>query len=270
MFATSERSFGRSLLFLKDQIKDLKTSDRDLGRDAGSLAQEINALDDALSVKRSQRLGAVTSSPQAQVFGKLAALTKEFVDVELRLAKVQQYEVEQKKFDRLLDRREQAAAAVAQFRPARGKSASPIDDARQMLGDAMERWLVTWEQRTPSLPLSMRTLSCMSMVPSSPQPRTKAVAPGPASCWLFTPPCWKSRSPAEEIILAGCFSTPPSNTSSAKRTSMPTPTISPFWPQSTLSVSRWCSRLRTSRPRFRLVMKSGFRVLQRLTTNRDS
>jgi hypothetical protein len=59
------------------------------------------------------------------------------------LAKVQQYDTEQKKFDRLLDRREQAAAAVAQFRPGRGRSASPIDDARQMLGDAMQRWLVT-------------------------------------------------------------------------------------------------------------------------------
>lgn len=143
MFATSERSFGRSLLFLKDQIKDLKTSDRDLGRDAESLEQQITAFDDALSVKRRQRQEAVTSSPQAEVIGKLAALTKEIVDVELRLAKVQQYEAEKKKFDRLLDRREQAAAAVAQFRPGRGKSASPIDDARQMLGDAMQRWLVT-------------------------------------------------------------------------------------------------------------------------------
>src|SRR6185369_7908389 len=32
MFATSERSFGRSLLFLKDQIKDVKASDRELSR----------------------------------------------------------------------------------------------------------------------------------------------------------------------------------------------------------------------------------------------
>jgi len=143
MFATSERSFGRSLLFLKDQIKDLKTSDRDLGRDAESLAQQISALDDELSAKRRQRQEAVASSPQAQVIGKLAVLTKEIVEVELRLARVQQYDVEQKKFDRLLDRREQAAAAVVEFRPGRGKSASPIDDARQMLGDAMQRWLVT-------------------------------------------------------------------------------------------------------------------------------
>src|SRR5205085_3980894 len=41
MFATSERSFGRSLLFLKDQIKDLKASDRDLCREVDVTGNEI-------------------------------------------------------------------------------------------------------------------------------------------------------------------------------------------------------------------------------------
>ena len=43
MFATSERSFGRSLLFLKDQIKDVKASDRELSRDVESGNQQIAA-----------------------------------------------------------------------------------------------------------------------------------------------------------------------------------------------------------------------------------
>jgi hypothetical protein len=59
MFATSERSFGRSLLSLKDQIKDLRTSDRDLGRDAESIAHQISVIDDALSAKRTERQDAV-------------------------------------------------------------------------------------------------------------------------------------------------------------------------------------------------------------------
>jgi len=143
MFATSERSFGRSLLFLKDQIKDLKTSDRDLGRDAESLGQQIAKVNEALTAKRAERQQAVAGSPQAELMGKLSALTKEVVAVELRLARVQQYMAEQKKFDRLLDKREQAAAAVAESRPSRGKGATAIDDVRQMLGDAMQRWLVT-------------------------------------------------------------------------------------------------------------------------------
>jgi hypothetical protein len=141
MFSTSERSFGRSLLFLKDQIKDIKTSDRDIGRDVEFIEKQIAALDEALATKRAEREQAVNASPQAEVMGKLSSLTREIVEVELRLAKVQQYTAERKKFERLLDQREQASAAVAELRPGRGKGASALDDVRQLLGDSMQQWL---------------------------------------------------------------------------------------------------------------------------------
>jgi hypothetical protein len=143
MFATSERSFGRSLLFLKDQIKDLKTSNRDLARDEESISGQIAALQTALLEKRGERHRTISASPQAEMVGKLGALTRELVDVELRIARVQQYAAEQQKFERLLDQREQAAAAVAELRPTGIKGASAIEDVRQMLSDAMQQWLVT-------------------------------------------------------------------------------------------------------------------------------
>jgi len=143
MFSTSERSFGRSLLFLKDQIKDLKTSDRELGREVASAEKQIAALNEAISAKRKERDQAISASPQAEVMGKLGALTKEIVEVELRLAKIQQYSAERKKFERLLDQRDQASAAVTESRPGRGKGATAIDDVRQMLGDSMQQWLST-------------------------------------------------------------------------------------------------------------------------------
>jgi hypothetical protein len=143
MFSTSERSFGRSLLFLKDQIKDLTTSNRDLGRDVESIRKQIVALETALTSKRNERERTINTSPQAEIMGKLGALTKEVVDVELRIARVQQYAAEQQKFERLLDQREQSVAAVAEYRPTGARSASPVEDARQMLSDAMQQWLVT-------------------------------------------------------------------------------------------------------------------------------
>jgi prefoldin subunit 5 len=143
MFSTSERSFGRSLLFLKDQIKDLKTSDRDLHGNVEKIGQQISAIDAALAEKRAERDRVINSSPQAAIMGMLGSLTRELVEVELRLAKVRQYEAERKKFERLLDQREQAAAAVSATRPTRGKGATATDDVRQMLGDAMQQWLKT-------------------------------------------------------------------------------------------------------------------------------
>jgi hypothetical protein len=142
MFARSERSFGRSLLFLKDQIKDLKASNRDLSREMQSLEQQFETLDAALQVKRSERDVAVKASPQAEVAGKLNTLTKDLVSVELRLAKVQQFEGERKKFERLLDQRERHLVAVADARPTGVRGVSAADDARQMLSDAMQQWLI--------------------------------------------------------------------------------------------------------------------------------
>lgn len=143
MFATSERSFGRSLLFLKDQIKDLKSSDREASRDVDSVAQEIAAAEASLVTKRTERRNAVEASPQASVMGRLGALTKELVEVELRLAKLHQYVVEQGKFERLLDRREKEAVAVANSRPTGVRGATGVSDVRQLLSDAMQQWLVT-------------------------------------------------------------------------------------------------------------------------------
>lgn len=143
MFATSERSFGRSLLFLKDQIKDLKASDRELSRDVQSVGQQIAAVEAALALKRSERDQAVKASPQAEVIAKLGALTKEIVDVELRLARIQQYAAERQKFERLLDQREQAAAAVADSRPTAARGASAAGDVRQLLSDSIQQWLLT-------------------------------------------------------------------------------------------------------------------------------
>jgi hypothetical protein len=143
MFSTSERSFGRSLLFLKDQIKDLQMSDRDVDRQFATIERQLLELNQAIAAKRAENEAAINSSPQAEVMRTISALTKELVEVELRLAKIQQYGIEQQKFERLLDQREQASAAVAATRPTRGKGSVGIQDVRQLLGNAMQDWLKT-------------------------------------------------------------------------------------------------------------------------------
>jgi hypothetical protein len=143
MFATSERSFGRSLLFLKDQIKDLKASDRELGTETVSIGEQLTRVEALLSTKREERANAVNSSPQAAAMVRLGALTKDLVQAELRLAKIQQYKVEQSRFEKLLDRREQEAVAVADSRLTGVRGTNSVGDVRQLLSDAMQSWLVT-------------------------------------------------------------------------------------------------------------------------------
>ncbi|NIK63517.1 prefoldin subunit 5 [Xanthomonas arboricola] len=143
MFEMSERSFGRSLLFLKDQIKDLRASDRDLNHRVESIEIRIEQLSHAIEFKRAELGRVVDQSPQGEVAAKLNGLTKELVDVELRIARVQQYAAELGKLERLLDQREQATVAVAELRPAGIRGATASTDVRKMLSEAMQEWLVT-------------------------------------------------------------------------------------------------------------------------------
>lgn len=143
LFATSERSFGRSLLFLKDQIKDLKASNRTLSRESESIDRQVSNLDDEIAAKRQERETVVGLSPQAELLGKLGAMTKAIVEVELRLARLRQLTGEQQKFERLLDEREQAEADVAEARRTGVKGARSTDDVRLLLGEAMQGWLQT-------------------------------------------------------------------------------------------------------------------------------
>jgi len=142
MFATSERSFGRSLLFLKDQIKDLQASNRDLSQQSQAIGEKLKALDESLNAKRNERAKTIKASPQAEVSAKLELLTKELVDIELKIARLQQYSAESQRFEKLLNEREQKIAAVAAAR-LKGTKGASSGDARRMLSDAMQEWLMT-------------------------------------------------------------------------------------------------------------------------------
>lgn len=142
MFAGSEQSYGRALLYLKDQIKDLKVSDRDVTRDEEALAAEIANIEAQIAERHRARDEALAASPEAQLMTKLNALTSDLVAVQVRLASYQQLAVEQQKFERLLDKREQDNAAMLAARPRGGRvETDPVVDVRQQLTEAMQRWL---------------------------------------------------------------------------------------------------------------------------------
>jgi hypothetical protein len=142
MFTASAQSYGRSLLYLKDQMKDLKASADDIGRSEADLAEQIRTIEQAIAGKRTEREARVAASPQAQLMTKLDALTNEVVAIELRLANLRQYVSERAKFEKLLDRRTQAQEAVEALRPRGVRSdVEAVEDARQQLTESMQNWI---------------------------------------------------------------------------------------------------------------------------------
>jgi len=142
LFANSAQSYGRSLLYLKDQMKDLRTSADELGRSEATVEEKITLLEQAIAQKNADRDSRVAASPQAQLMAKLDALTKEVVAIELRLASLHQYVAERAKFEKLLDRRTQAHEAVEALKPkgVRGDIGS-VEEVRQQLAESMQHWL---------------------------------------------------------------------------------------------------------------------------------
>lgn len=144
MFVNSAQSYGRSLLYLKDQMKDLRASADEIGRSEATVMERITLIEQAIAAKQAERDARVASSPQAQLMTKLDTLTKEIVAIELRLANLRQYISERAKFERLLDRRTQAHEAVEALRPKaiRGDTEA-VEDVRQQLTESMQQWIQT-------------------------------------------------------------------------------------------------------------------------------
>jgi hypothetical protein len=144
LFATAEQSYGRSLLYLKDQIKDLRNSADDIGQSVTKVGERVAVVERAIAVKQSERAARLAASPQAHMIERLDSLTEELVEVELRVAKLQQYEVERAKFERLLDRRTQTHELVEALRPRGGRrDADAAEDVRQQLTASMQHWIET-------------------------------------------------------------------------------------------------------------------------------
>jgi hypothetical protein len=144
LFANATKSYGRSLLYLRDQTKDLRASAADIDRSEASANEQLTLIEQAIAAKRQERAERVAASPQGQLMAKLNALTNEIVSIELRLATWHQYVAERAKFEKLLDRHTQAVQAVETLRPktVRGDT-DTAEDARKQLTESMQERIQT-------------------------------------------------------------------------------------------------------------------------------
>jgi predicted nucleic acid-binding Zn-ribbon protein len=151
LFQPHSESYGRTLLFLKDQMKDMKSADGTLAKEVTSVAHRVASIEADLSQARAEREAVVTASPHAQVHARLEAVTKELVDVELKISKFEQLAGEEQRFERSLNEREQQLQLIDKLKP-RGERRDEVGvlNARQALQTRMDEWLETLG--TPNLP----------------------------------------------------------------------------------------------------------------------
>jgi hypothetical protein len=144
-FRRPEESYGRKLLYLKDQLKDFGSSSAALEADVQHLRDELAEHETRVSRARDEKQSGIASTRAGQLVPAIDAITKELSEVNLRLEQLDRLEKERKQLEELITREQKASAAVDELRPAGGGRSDQgrATEARATLGACFEEWLRT-------------------------------------------------------------------------------------------------------------------------------
>ncbi|MCY1079233.1 AAA family ATPase [Archangium lansingense] len=149
LFKNSEESFGRRLLYLKDQIKDIENASSSITKTI-SLRREAHSTETTkLKNLFSEKEKASQSSGSKNILDSIESITKSLTDISLRLEALKAIESEELTFERLLEQREQLRLRVENSRPTRRSSSGSTSDIRSKLRDNLINWLSILQ--TPNL-----------------------------------------------------------------------------------------------------------------------
>jgi hypothetical protein len=155
-FRSPEESYGRRVLYIKDQLKDFETSLALLRRETERLRANVDESEasfrQALDQKRRQSLAA---SGQG-IVDEVDRITREFAAVSAQLLQTQRLEEERAKFMKLVDLSVNTESAAEKLKPTRGagRDDSSTWDAATELTELFGSWLSTL--KTPNLPTQKR------------------------------------------------------------------------------------------------------------------
>ena len=151
-FRRPEESYGRRLLYLKDQLKDFETSFSMLIHEAEGL--KANLADHEAAVARAtEEKRRTAESIDQRLVAAVDETTAELARVNLRLDRLERVEREKERLNELINRGLRAEEEVNQLRPTRGPAIdqAKIVEARTILGSSMQEWLRTLRTQNVSL-----------------------------------------------------------------------------------------------------------------------
>lgn len=141
-FRPGEASYGRRLLFLKDQIKDLRGTSSTLESELERVQSEIEEEREAMRALEARRNAAMAAPEYTEVVADLDALTSAYADARLKAERSRQFATERQELERLVERHAELSGRIAALRPRKGPRAD-VEDVRQALQTAMRRWLAS-------------------------------------------------------------------------------------------------------------------------------
>lgn len=154
-FRSPEESYGRRVLFLKDQLKDFGISRSVLMTQMDEIQSTVSEADRQLESLRRAKKERLASSIGNDMVAKINELTKELTEVNIRIERIGRYEAEQQKLRATIEKALVAQQEVERVTPRRGGG---VDDSRLIeirgeLTKQFSRWLDVLNAQNISQPV---------------------------------------------------------------------------------------------------------------------
>ncbi len=143
LFADSEAaSYGRRLLFLGDQLKDLRFYAAGLEGDIAAAEEEAKALKRREVDVEAERTAELSRAGLQNYVTALQHASTELAAIDVRIARIREFLDQQRQFETLLSKLEAARLTVEDLRPgARRSEAVGVDAARATYQSLATKWL---------------------------------------------------------------------------------------------------------------------------------
>ncbi len=151
-FFRNEDSFGRRVLYLKDQLKDFEVGSGEVERVLVVLTDQLAAAERLVHEASEAKSQELEQRGGGGIVSFLQLATRELSDIHVRLDRLERIAREQKQLEVLLTKEARARDSVDELRPTRGarRETSRLLDARQHLATSFVKWCGVLN--TPNLP----------------------------------------------------------------------------------------------------------------------
>ena len=151
-FRKPDDSYGRRVLYLKDQLKDFESSSGETERELDILQQQLSAAELAVQSSVEEQRRSLERGNGGGAIGAVDAISRELADVRVRLDRLERIAQQRRQLDTLINKEARARQDVVELRPTGGPRMdnARLLDARQKLTALFKEWLVAL--RTPNVP----------------------------------------------------------------------------------------------------------------------
>lgn len=141
MFVASKEAYGKSLLYLKDQMKDLETNIKQLDAENVKTEEGINLIRQEIDEIEKKKNEALQKSGVEKVASAIQLIASQLVDLETKIATAERMKKQRTRLENLLLKREKTYEKIEDLEETKkAAKEKAVKEARRILGSKVNEW----------------------------------------------------------------------------------------------------------------------------------